>query len=760
MGHPLVTDDEQEPRRDGSLSQQQVAHALRHFVIMGMLWAVYGPNAVVSGPVLSGFALEIGLSQAQIGFLASFVSMFGLWQLVSSHLTRGVRRKRRLCVALGMVEITAGSLVVSTALLPEGARFYAMAGLLSIAYLLGHTVNPIFNSWLSNVLPADVRGSYIGRRMMFISITSIVYLYLASRWLDWRPEPPGFATVFIVGWVAGVLGYVMMGLTAYPRVTEEESQGVGGALTTPLRDPQYRALILFMSTWLASGTMSGAFYAVYMLEDLRLSYAQVAIYTNITLLMMMVSYPLWGAFVQRYGSRPVSQVTIWPYIGALGAWVFVNPATYLWLVPIQRAFGGLCWAGTQIANSTLLYKLVPAGKENSSYFANWMTFVAVGSAGGPFIGGLIRGLLPESGITVMGMQLAPLQVIFAISACLCLIPALLARRLVETEAASPRYLLGQFRGNLLGYALNYALYHVGLNEERRAEAARGLGRSHTPLAVEKLVDALDDVSPQVRSEAARGLGEMRMEEAVEPLVEALHDDESDIRPEAAEALGKIGTPGSVGPLVEALRDEDPRVRTSAALALGEIGGDEAQRALYERLVGHFDKSTFAALVDAASRLDDLRIIHPALEHLPRFRSPVLRMQIINAVCRVLGEPRHFYRLLMADRLTRAGMCESMTGRIVRLLWRSSLPEQTRLPVTRLARLFRTALAEDDYASAAEHARALATAMLQTGGVPPTSHAAAQAIIGYLDAARPELLADEGAIFLVVCLTSLARHLHA
>ncbi|NLO05709.1 MAG: MFS transporter [candidate division WS1 bacterium] len=742
-----------------TLSQQQTAHALRHFILMGVFWAVYGPNAVVSGPVLSGFALKVGLSQAQIGFLASFVGLFGLWQLVASHLTRAVPRKRRMCVALGLVEVTAGSLVVSTALLPEGTRFYAMAGLLSLAYILGNTVNPIFNSWLSNVLPPEVRGNYIGRRMMYISITSIIYLFAASRWLDWNPGLPGFLVVFGVGWVAGIVGYVMMALTPYPRVELEESQGLAGALAGPLRDPAYRALVIFMCTWLGTGMMSGAFYSVYMLQVLGLSYVQVAINTNITLLCMMVSYRMWGVLVQRYGSRPVSQLSIAPYVAALAMWVFVTPENQGWLIPLNRVLAGVCWAGVEIANSGLLYRLVPAGKENSSYFANWMFFVAVGAAGGPFLGGLIRQQIPEAGLTLVALQLNPLQVIFAISAVLCLIPVVLSWRLVDAGAASPGYLLGQLRGNLIGYAYNYALYQSAFSEDRRAGAARGLGRSHTPLALEKLVTALDDVSPQVRSEAARGLGEMGREEAVETLVDELHDDESDIRPEAAEALGRIGSPGSVGPLVAALNDPDPRLRTSAALALGEIGGEEAARALHDRLSGPFEKTTFAAVVDGASRLGDRRIIPVAMEHLPSFRSPVLRMQIINAVCRVLGEPQHFYRLLIADPLSRAGMFSSMTARIVRLLRRAPVPEYAKEPLAELARLFRVALECDDTAAAAEHARKLATAVAVDERMPIISRAAAGAIIAYLRQVQPELLAEEGAIFLVVCLTSLARHLH-
>jgi len=745
---------------ESTLTQQQVAHSLRHFIIVGVLWAIYNPNAVVSGPVLSGFAVHIGLSEAQIGFLASFVGFVGVWQLFSAYLTRGLRRKRRFTVIIGCIEITvASSIVLFGLFLPQGMRFVVVAALLFAAYLLGHTVMPIFGSWMSHVIPAEVRAGYIGRRMMFMSIAGIVYLYLASKWLDLNPGNSGFICVFAIGWVCGILGYLMLGLTPHPKVKVQPTHGFGSELSAPIRDGAFRALALFMCTWIAAGQMAGAFYAVYMLKGLGLSYARVAIYTNIMLFVMMIGYRFWSVFVQRYGSKPVIQLLILPSLANPVLWAFATPDTYAVLIPVTRVLAGISWSGIFVAISTLLYKIVPSGKENSAYFADWTAFMAVGAAGGPFLGGLLRQFLPEAGVALMGLTFTPLQVVFALAGIAFVLPVLLSRTLVETEAASPQYLLGQFRGNLLSFAYNYALFRAARREERRAEAARALGRSHSPLAVRELVDALDDVSPEVRSEAARGLGETRLEEGVPALVDELRDDESDIRPQAAEALGKIGGPISVSPLLAALADEDPRVRVSAALALGEVGGDEAREALVEALNGPFEKSTFAALADGASRTGDLRVIEPALEHLPKFRSPVLRMQIINAICRVLGEPKHFYGLLMADAVARAAIRERMTTRILRLLRRaSSVDEDRRAKLVEEAKGFRAAMAGDDFLDAAQHARKIALTLVSTEGVPQIPLAAARSILGYLKGADRELLADEGAIFLVVCLTSLARFL--
>src|SRR5690606_7488272 len=153
----------------------------------------------------------------------------------------------------------------------------------------------------------------------------------------------------------------------------------------------------------------------------------------------------------------------------------------------------------------------------------------------------------------------------------------------------------------------------------------------------RLLEALGHVSHEVRAEAARGIGDGRFAEAVDPLIRTLEDEESDIRPEAAEALGKIGHGAGIGPLLHALSDPDVRVRTAAISAMGYIRTPEASEALLEQLNGPYDVNVFPALADAAARHDDLRAIEPALHGLRRLRLPVVRLQVINAICRLLGE---------------------------------------------------------------------------------------------------------------------------
>lgn len=740
-----------------TLSRQRTAHALRHFNICGSLWAIYGPNATAAGAIFSGLALHMGLTEAQIAFLVSLSSLAGAWQLFSFYVTRGVRSKARFMMVFGALEITFASAVVLVYYLAPAWRFPVTAVLLIGAYVLGNTNSPLFANWFSNVLPEDTRASFLGRRWFIITLVSMVYLYAASRWLDFMGKThEAFMTVFFVGWVTGIMGYGMLMLTPHPELAQGERRGFARSLLAPFRNGAFVRLAVCQFTRTMSYMVAGAFYGVYMIKYLALSYSQIAIYTNITLFMMVVGYLAVGNLAQRYGSKPILQLLIVPALAVPAIFALTTGDNYRLLLPIASFINGLCIAGLDIAVSTLLYKTLPGGEENSVYFANWNSIISAAAAFGPFVGGLLKTYLPAT-IAVGGVEFTNLRVIFALAAAASLVPLVLSAFLQEGKAISPMYVLGQFRGNLLSLAYNYGLFTVARSHELRAEALLRLGRTRSPLAVDRLLRGLNDVSHEVRAKAARALGEGRFAEAVEPLTRELQDKESDIRSEAAEALGKIGA--APAPLLEALRDDDNRVRVSAAVALGELHTPEAQEALLEAMRGEFDRNLFPTLVDAASRDGDLRLLLPALEGLTRLHAPIVRLQVINGVCRVLGEKNHYYRLATADELTQGRMREKMMERIHRLLAHSRYgdPEQRRTLADLGGRL-ETALDRDDLDAFAGLALEVAEIVRQLDLDRPIPHHAALAIQHYLAHIADDTPPDEVVVFLVTLLTALARGL--
>ena len=743
-----------------ALPQQATAQALRNFIAGPALWTLYNPIAIPATAIFTGYALSIGIKEAQIAFLVGLSGLIGVWQVFSFYIGRRITNKPRFLLTLGPIEITMASAAILMAFVPLEYRFVGIACCLVAAYLIGHTLSPVYSTWLSNVLPSEERGPFIGKQMSALTIVAMVHLYLAGLWIDYNQESYfGFLVIFIVGWLGGIGGYIALCRSHYPAIeAPPEEADYGESLREPLRHAGFRRLCVYLVARLVPMQMGGAFYGVYMINYLEIPYSRIAIYTNMALFCMMLGYLGFGALAQRYGSKPLMQILGVPVIATPVMWALTTQENAGWLLPIVFIVNGTAFSGIFVSTSNMLFKIAPRGKENSAYFGVFMAVASVGAAAGAFIGGFLRDALPAE-VALFGLSFNSVQTIFLLSAGLFAVAVIFAALLKEDAAASPGYVLGQFRGNLLSFAYNSAVYMVAREDETRASAIRGLGRSHSPLAVERLLAALGHVSHEVRSEAALGMGDGKFEEAVDPLIAALEDDESDIRPEAAQALGKIGAEASISPLLKALGDPDVRVRTAAVHALGHVRSAAATEALVEMLREPFDRALFPALIDAGARTNDLRIVEPALAGLKRLRVPVVRLQVINGICRLLGEKNHFYRIATANKLQRAALRAAMMARIRRLLRTADLQGWELYPeLMETEREAASALAADREEEFADHCRHLAGLIRSGDDLPEVTERAAYAIETYLEDAPTELLGSEGVVFLIVALTSLARHL--
>lgn len=127
----------------------------------------------------------------------------------------------------------------------------------------------------------------------------------------------------------------------------------------------------------------------------------------------------------------------------------------------------------------------------------------------------------------------------------------------------------------------------------RENAAEALGLLRDRIAVDPLIDALND--EDVSWKSALALGNIWDKRAIELLIPALQDKHWPVRRFAVSALGKIGDRTSVMSLINALNDSDWHVRKYAADALGKIGDETAIKPLVSAL-SDFDGDRWKAII--------------------------------------------------------------------------------------------------------------------------------------------------------------------
>lgn len=137
------------------------------------------------------------------------------------------------------------------------------------------------------------------------------------------------------------------------------------------------------------------------------------------------------------------------------------------------------------------------------------------------------------------------------------------------------------------------LHHPDKNV--RSQAALHLSKD--PTAIHTLLERLC-IEPDlnVREDITWSLVRMG-EVAVQPLIELLNDAMPAVRHHVAHTLGKLGDRRAVEPLIHALQDSDEAVRLKSAFALGQIGDETAIPALVSLLDDSKLQSTLADVLE-------------------------------------------------------------------------------------------------------------------------------------------------------------------
>ncbi len=655
----------------GGLTRGEVNRSLKSFITASGLWGWWSQAVGIGTAVFTGYALLLGADESHIALFTSAAYLLATLQILVPHLGRHLVNHKRFIVATGFAEILfrCSPALIPLLIISSDLHLTALMLLVGVGLVCGYAASPFYNTWVANTVPEQIRARFTSRQTIVSTVSAMIAGFAVGRFLDIFPtdeKQTGFTIVFAAGAVFGLLGYFVLSRAPFPRQSadEEETPTASNLLLEPFRDGNFRRAVLFYGLWIFALGIAGPMYSVFMLRYLEISYTEISVYNGLFMVASIVGYRMWAVLVDRFGSKPVLQILLVPSSLLPLLWMCNQPGMHF-MVPVALTLSGLMFSGIAVAITPMMYALVPAGPKRPYYLASWSATVNLLGAFGPLTGAFVARYLADLSIDIEGFTITNLHVIFLLSAAVRVVPILLLQLVQDRSTLTSRGLLSNLlRGNFLSYSFNAALYTLATGEQLRARAARALGRSGSPLAIEQLTQALADASPVVRRSAARALGETNSREASDRLIRELIDGGSDIRPEAAESLGRLGHASSIDPLVEALEDGDPRVRISAIGGLGAIGGDEVQELLFWYFGDRFDPLTFPTLVDTLSHMGDRRVVKPALQRLGDFRSAAVRLQLMNGVCRALGAGDEFYRLLSLEDTRR-------TSAVIRLLRRTS-----------------------------------------------------------------------------------------
>ena len=385
------------------------------------------------GSIMTAFALALGANEGQIGTLASVRRLAGFAQLFTNHFLEQIGSKRRLYYCVSGASRTVKLLI---ALLPTIPLAFVSNNvvwwLLFVMFIMGAADSMILvlkKTWMSELTPPEIRGRYFGLRNIFVGSFGMIVGYVGSRYVDhWEAAGRGmfgFQTLFAASAFLGFLSLAVMAITP-EEPGEPKKQSLRTLLESfqiPFRDKSFAIWIAFRGCYSFATGFADPFFPVYLLKQLRLPLATVAIYTAVGQIAGIALSRFWGTLADRYGNKAVLVIvcvakSIYPAL-----WIFATGRNTLWaimwlgFVHCIRGFN----SGQHITVLNLALWLSP-DESRPMYLACESAVVSLMAAISPFLGGLLIELIAgrQAEISILGWQqtLCAIHILFLISAIL------------------------------------------------------------------------------------------------------------------------------------------------------------------------------------------------------------------------------------------------------------------------------------------------------------------------------------------------------
>jgi MFS family permease len=422
----------------------QVRRTMRLSVLEGSLTQTF--LNWTSGSVLIGFMLHLGASPAEIALVGSVPLLSQVASPAAAYLAAAFGRRKLLTIAMALVSRLTWLLAAALPLvpMPDAWRPTVLILVVLVSSFFLAANGTLWTAWMGDVVPERERGRYFGLRAGIVGVVAMVANLAAGAFLDRVGAPLSFQAVLIASVVIAFAGIVVYGLQLDPP-TRHERVRWRELLTVPWRDAGFRRFLRFALYWQFVIMLAAPFVFPYFLDELRLTFTQVAIWSSIAALTALFTTYLWGRLADRVGNKGVLAISTF-LAGLLlpSTWILAGMTGQVGWVWLSAFFDAVAWGaiGPAIFNLALV----------SAPRANRVVFIAMYSLGtgvAGFLGGALSGplLVALRGFEfpAFGSTWTAYHSLFALSGVLRMVAWRLLRSVPEADAWRTRDLLRSMR---------------------------------------------------------------------------------------------------------------------------------------------------------------------------------------------------------------------------------------------------------------------------------------------------------------------------
>lgn len=327
--------------------------------------ACFGGMVGFGETYFAAFALAVGIGEAHAGIIASVPVMIGgIAQLLTPRLVDRFGGLKRWIVFGASVQAASFLPLVYAAYHGE-LSFAAIVVIASLYWTAGLSVGPAWNAWVEEIVPKDGRIRFFSHRTRLQQISTFAALMIACIILTIATRHDrtleAFALLFALAgtsrFVSALLVSRTEGVTCDSLLERpSETRAIAECTSAMTLPSAAKRLLLYMVSMQVFIQLSGPFFVPYMLNQLKLGYAEYVCLISLAFVAKVASTGLWAGLAEKHGSPRI----LW--FGGLGlvplAAMWMVSGSIWWIAAIQLV-SGFAWAAYELGVFLTLVDCVP-----------------------------------------------------------------------------------------------------------------------------------------------------------------------------------------------------------------------------------------------------------------------------------------------------------------------------------------------------------------------------------------------------------------
>lgn len=404
----------------------------------------------------------LGMSDFQFGLLAALLSASAALQLPASYFVERYGFRKSVLLVAGIIHRALWlAIALVPWLLPRAWWWPGLVLCMTASASFSNIATPGVLSWFADLIPERVRGRYFSRRAQIGQFVGLAMTLIVGEVLD-LASPLGdemlrrtISLLFAAAALSGVADFATLTRVPDTKHRADPSLSFWRLVAIPWRDRNFRWFVGFSATLNFGLIYVGQYIWLYVFDVVGMTNRQANLLLMIVpILLGLVSYPVWGRIVDRWGCKATLIVAGVLISHGAAAWIFVTPDT--WWVGYSAALVAMAaWPGVDLASFSLLLRMggsEDGRRQGSAYIAaNSLVVAGAGLLSGLF-GGAMANLFGRWQGSLFGWPMTYHGLLFLISGALRLLSLAWLIGLKEPQAGSTltavRYIVGALYSNM------------------------------------------------------------------------------------------------------------------------------------------------------------------------------------------------------------------------------------------------------------------------------------------------------------------------